>query len=60
MDKDQQVSFDQYGVLGLPTSFIVDRDGIVIEKILGDRPWDAPDMKIKIGMLLSKSRKEGK
>jgi peroxiredoxin len=60
MDTDQQVFFDRYGVLGLPTSFIIDRDGIVREKILGDRPWDAPEIKARIGMLLSKSRKDGK
>jgi peroxiredoxin len=60
IDKDQQVFFDRYGILGLPTTFIIDRDGIIREKILGDRPWDAPDMKTKIGTLLSKSRKEMK
>jgi len=60
IDKDQQVYFEQYGVLGLPTSFIIDRDGIVRDKILGDRPWDSKDMKEKIGMLLSRNRKDGK
>ncbi len=60
MDKDQVVFFDQYRVLGLPTSFIIDRDGIIRAKILGDRLWDAQDMKEKIGMLLSKRRNEGK
>jgi peroxiredoxin len=60
MDKDQEVYFDQYGVLGLPTSFLIDRDGIIREKIRGERVWDAPDMKDKIGMWLSKSKKEGK
>jgi peroxiredoxin len=59
-DKEQQVYFDRYGILGFPTTFIIDRDGIIREKILGDRPWDAPDMKAKIGTLLSKSRKDGK
>lgn len=60
IDKDQQVFYDRYAILGLPTTFIIDRDGIIREKILGDRPWDAPDMKAKIGTLLSKSRKNGK
>jgi peroxiredoxin len=60
IDKDQQVFYDRYTVLGLPTTFIIDRDGIIREKILGDRPWDGPDMKAKIGSLLSKSKKDGK
>jgi peroxiredoxin len=60
LDKDQQVFFDRYAVLGLPTTFIIDRDGIIREKILGDRPWDAPEMKAKIGALLSKGNKNGK
>jgi len=60
MDKDQEVYFDLYGVLGLPTSFLIDRDGIIREKIRGERLWDAPDMKDKIKMWLSKNRKEGK
>ena len=51
---------DVYAVLGLPTTYIIDRDGIIREKILGDRPWDAQDMKAKIGGLLSKGKKNGK
>ncbi len=54
IDKDQEVYFDKYGVIGLPTSFLIDRDGLVREKFLGDRPWDAPEMKEKIEKLLSK------
>jgi len=60
IDKDQQVFFDRYTVLGLPTTFIIDRDGIIRDKILGDRPWDGPEIKAKIGSLLSTSKKNGK
>lgn len=60
MDKEQEVYFDQYGVLGLPTSFLIDRQGIIREKIRGERVWDAPDMKEKIEMLLTKKKVEGK
>lgn len=45
MDKEQEIYLDQYGVLGLPTSFLIDRDGIIKEKIMGGREWDTPDMK---------------
>lgn len=60
MDKEQDVYFDQYGVLGLPTSFLIDRDGIVRELIRGEREWDAPEMKDKIGKLLMRKKGDGK
>ncbi len=60
MDKDQDVYFDQYGVLGLPTSILIDRDGIIREIIRGERKWDAPDMKEKIGKLLTNKKGDGK
>ncbi len=60
MDKDQEVYFDQYAVLGLPTSFLIDRDGIIRETIRGERKWDAPDVKEKIRAMLTRNKKEGK
>jgi peroxiredoxin len=60
MDKEQDVYFDLYGVLGLPTSFLIDRDGIIRDKIRGEREWDAPDMKEKIGTLLKRNKQEAK
>lgn len=52
LDKDKAVSFDEYAVLGLPTTFLIDKTGIVIEKIIGEREWDSPQMKEKILKLL--------
>lgn len=52
MDKDKAVSFDEYAALGLPTTFLIDKNGIVIEKIMGEREWDSPQMKEKILKLL--------
>lgn len=60
MDTEQDVYFDQYGVLGLPTSFLIDRDGIVRELIRGEREWDSPDMKDKVGKLLMRKKGDGK
>ncbi|MEW6116437.1 MAG: TlpA disulfide reductase family protein [Nitrospirota bacterium] len=53
MDSDKELSFDLYAVMGLPTTFIIDKKGIIVERILGDREWDAPQMKDKILKLLS-------
>ena len=52
MDKNKEVSFDDYGVLGLPTTFLIDKNGIVKEKIMGEMEWDSPRMKEKILKLL--------
>ncbi|HEX7052077.1 MAG TPA: TlpA disulfide reductase family protein [Longimicrobiales bacterium] len=31
-----------FGVTGLPTTFIIGRDGEIVGKVLGPLPWDAP------------------
>lgn len=54
MDKDKEVSFDLYGVTGIPVTFVLDRNGIVIEKIMGEREWDAPAMKENITRILER------
>ena len=56
MDKDKEVSFDLYAVLALPTSFLIDRNGAVAEKLIGEREWDSPEIKDTISKLLKKGR----
>lgn len=57
MDKDKEVSFDQYAVLALPASFLIDRNGLVAERFPGVREWDSPAVKGKISKLLKKGEK---
>lgn len=54
IDRDKEVSFDQYAVLSLPVSFLIDRNGLITERLIGERDWDAPDMKDKILVLLKR------
>lgn len=54
LDKEKDVYFDQYALMGLPTSFLINRDGIIVEKIIGERNWDSPDIKDKILRLLNR------
>jgi peroxiredoxin len=54
MDPEKEAYFDLYAVFALPTSFLIDRKGMIIAKVLGDREWDSPDMKNKIADLLKK------
>jgi|Deesub1362A_J573_1020465.scaffolds.fasta_scaffold00230_42 peroxiredoxin len=32
-----------YGITGVPETFIVDKNGIIREKIVGPREWDSPE-----------------
>lgn len=54
MDKDKEVSFDQYGVIGIPITFLMDKNGVVVEKFIGETEWDSPDIKNKVLKLLSR------
>ncbi len=35
---------DLYQTTGVPESFIIDKDGIIVEKIIGPREWATPDV----------------
>lgn len=48
LDSTKDVYFDTYGLFGQPVSVIVDRSGIVREKIIGGVEWTSPQMKAKI------------
>ena len=54
MDKNKEVYFDSYAVMGLPATFIIDRRGVLVEKIMGEQEWDSPKMKEKILDLLTR------
>jgi thiol-disulfide isomerase/thioredoxin len=41
-----------FGVSGLPTTFLIDRDGRVVRRVLGPARWDAPPYSSQIERLL--------
>lgn len=43
LDQDAK-SAKAYGLTGVPESFIINRQGIVVKKIIGGLAWDAPDV----------------
>lgn len=53
MDLDKKASRDKYAVRGLPTSFLIDKKGVIVEILKGETEWDSPDMKNKILRLLN-------
>ncbi len=42
-----------YGITGIPTTFIVDKDGVITHKILGPRDWDSPEARDLIRRIMS-------
>lgn len=48
LDGNQDVYFDSYGLFGQPVSVIVDRGGLVREKIIGGVDWTSAKMKGKL------------
>jgi len=43
MDSDSKV-IDQWPVLGLPTTFVVDPKGNIVYRAIGGREWDNPEL----------------
>lgn len=52
LDKEKEVSFGDYGIIGLPVTFLIDRKGIIVDKVFGERQWDSEDTIEKINRLL--------
>ncbi len=42
LDPDSEVA-ERYNVSGLPASFLIDREGRVIGRMIGSREWDSPE-----------------
>jgi peroxiredoxin len=44
----------KFGVWGYPESFLVDRDGQIVERVIGPRDWSAPEQIASIEALLAR------
>ena len=42
LDPERQVGA-RYGVWGYPETFVIDRDGRIVERVIGPRAWDTPE-----------------
>lgn len=42
----------QYKVFSLPTTFLIDRNGIIVDRFLGEQDWISPELKKRIEELL--------
>lgn len=52
MDSDSKVS-RQFKVFSLPTTFLLDKRGVIRQRFLGEEEWDSPAMREKITTLLN-------
>ena len=52
VDPQHQVG-DRFDVWGYPESFIIDREGRVVERVIGPRKWDSPKQVEALEALLS-------
>ena len=52
VDPQHQVG-DRFDVWGYPESFIIDREGRVVERVIGPRKWDSPKQVQALERLLS-------
>ncbi len=57
LDEDSKVVTD-WGVRGLPTTFVVDPQGRVVYRAIGGREWDDPALLDKVMALASSTPKE--
>ena len=51
LDPQREVG-SRYGVWGYPETFVVDREGRIVERVIGPRTWDAPEQVAAIDALL--------
>jgi peroxiredoxin len=54
VDREKEVFFDDYAGPSLPASYLLDRNGVILETVNGPREWDLPDMKNKVQNALDK------
>jgi peroxiredoxin len=45
-----------YDIFGVPESFVIDRDGVIVKRIIGAADWDAPVNEALIRSLLDGAR----
>ena len=50
-DPDEKINL-KYGTIQYPESYLIDRNGKVIEKFISSQPWDSPQMLEHVNSLL--------
>jgi peroxiredoxin len=53
LDRDGRVSAS-YGVQAIPSSFIINREGKIIARVVGSIDWDTPKIRSALELLLNR------
>jgi peroxiredoxin len=57
LDQSGEVTGKHYGVWGPPTAYLIDRQGQLVGRMVGPRPWDSPAAHNLLVDLLESDRK---
>jgi peroxiredoxin len=49
---DKNVSLE-YGITGVPETFVINKNGIIKEKVIGPVDWGSPDVRAAINKLIA-------
>jgi peroxiredoxin len=52
LDPEHQVG-DRYQVWGYPETFVIDRNGLVVDRVIGPRDWASPEAIAKLEALIA-------
>ncbi|HJQ84570.1 MAG TPA: TlpA disulfide reductase family protein [Candidatus Binatia bacterium] len=52
LDPEHQVG-DRYGVWGYPETFVIDRNGFIVERVIGPRDWSTPEAITQLRALIA-------
>jgi hypothetical protein len=53
LDRSGDVTGRVYGVWGTPTSYLIDRQGRLVGRTIGPRPWESPAARALLDALLA-------
>ncbi|OGW48139.1 MAG: hypothetical protein A2078_01040 [Nitrospirae bacterium GWC2_57_9] len=54
LDRGKEVFSEEYAAPSLPATYLLDRNGVIVEKFSGLQVWDAPEMKNRLLLVLAK------
>lgn len=49
---DKNIS-QEYGITGVPETFVINKNGIIKEKVVGPVRWDSPDVRATINKFIA-------
>jgi hypothetical protein len=48
IDPRKEIYFDSYGLFGLPITLVINKNGTIVDRIIGETTWNSPAIKEKL------------